>query len=153
MIDPLSMATRGKFTSSSYGNNYPITVATLGVILPEASESENLTRSGGSSALSKPRRYKRKEDPFLIQERERLRKALFEDVNVEVEESDDLILPNPVSLQAPSLSEIKDDIERDIARILRHRNILEFAEKLRKQEIDDELFMEELALMMVLLDD
>ena len=36
MIDPLSIATDGYFTSGSYENMYPITLSTVGYILGSA---------------------------------------------------------------------------------------------------------------------
>lgn len=131
MADPLSLATRGKFTSSSYKNMMPVTIATIGRILvgiPE--ELEDDVTYGRKRFYSYDDQWRaelaRKEKERQITE--------VEDTQVEYQEPAEIIQAPPLALNIKPISEITED--QELIRELRIRAILEHAERERKLELE-----------------
>ena len=144
-IDPLAVSTLGFFTARSDNVN-PLTLSHLGYILFGG------TKHGRGWDYKK----KRKHDRFLRKQREKYRKQMLREIfGEEVEIKEELeAIGIPVGLGAKPLSEIPDEVEREIAKLMREKLILEHAEELKERIEDDAKFEEEfMFLMMMMLDE
>ena len=157
MIDPVSTAHLGFFTYASE-NNYPITTAHLGYFV-FGGDVDEFTGVGGESGTDKlsPIEIRilelerlKAQDEFLTKRqkanREKEIESKFPDVSME-----EIAKGIPISLNALSLSKITDDIEREIAGLIRHIAIQDHAIELREQIEDDKLFEEELMITIALI--
>ena len=159
MTDPLSLATGGFFTSSSYKNMYPLTLASDGYIL---------ARSGGKSKNKQKVRFDENEAYYeyseklrnltrLKQGEEKIEEILSEAQTVEIEhkEPDVLIQAPPIKLYSKPLYEIKNDLERELTAELRRIAILEHAEHERQIQLENRAkfkkYRKKLGIMLMLL--
>ena len=106
MADPLSLATRGRFTSSSYENSYLITLATLGRIVSASSEE-----IGGYAGSGYPIIFYSPQHKNLVEEKQIVKEEEIEGIEVTSKEPKHLVQRPPLAENIQSISEIIEDRE------------------------------------------
>jgi hypothetical protein len=158
MIDPLSVATHGFFTTSSQ-NQAPITLATDGFIL-----------IGGQGKSKNKQKVWFDENEAYYEYSERLRnlvatrrgeekvREITQDesvVEIEHKEPDTVIQAPPIRAYTQPLYEIKDQLERELTAELRRLAILEHADNERNIQIENrekmKKYRKKLGIMLMLL--
>jgi len=142
MADPLSLATRGRFTSTSYENSYPITLATHGRILEETvsqGKSKNKQKVCRWDECWDENReyykYSEKLRNLVARTRQEKTEEIVRDeqiIEIEQKGPEKVIQAPPIKAYSQPLYDITDDLERELARELRRLAIIDHARNERE---------------------
>lgn len=157
MIDPLSVATEGYFTTRSQ-NMAPITLETDGFILIGGGKSKNKQKVRWDEDLAYYEyNEKLKNLVFIKQSEEKIEEVLKDDqvIKISKKEPDQLIQAPPIRAYTKPLYEIKNELERELTAELRRIAILEHAENERQILIENreklKKYRKRLGIMLMLL--